>query len=78
MISPFKAYERNEEIDALAVAYLTRKYRLAFFFGDTYLFWVLAMLLFIAGYIATVIRNRRKAARMAMEESEEAAMPHDE
>ena len=63
----------QHEIESYARAYLARTFRLAFFVADTYLIWVIALILFIAGYIATRIRNRKKLALMEAQEAEAAA-----
>jgi len=57
------------EIESMVRAYLVRKFRLAFFFADTYLFWAAIVVLFLAAYVVTVVRNRRKAALMAQQEA---------
>jgi hypothetical protein len=59
----------EDEIQSMARAHLVREFRLAFFFADTYLMWLGILVLFVAGYVATVIRNRRRARAMAQEES---------
>ncbi|MBD3391263.1 MAG: hypothetical protein GF418_04330 [Chitinivibrionales bacterium] len=63
----------EREIEGMIRSYLIRKFRLVFFFADTYLLWLGIVLLFAVGYTVTAIRNRRRAAAMADEEERETA-----
>ncbi len=56
------------EFEELVGKYIASKYRFVFLITDTYMWWVAIAVLFIAGFIATAIRNRKRAA--AMEEAE--------
>jgi hypothetical protein len=58
----------NREFEDMVVKYIESKYRFVFFVTDSALWWVLISLLFVAGFIATMRRNRKRA--MAMEEAE--------
>jgi hypothetical protein len=58
----------QNEIEAMTRARLIRRFRLLFFVADTYLFWVLGAFLFIAAYMVTKKRNRRKAELMEIQE----------
>ncbi len=60
------------EFEEMAGNYITSKYRLVFFVTDSYIWWAFIVVLFIAGYVATVKRNRKRAA--AMEEAERLEM----
>jgi hypothetical protein len=62
----------HREFEQAVVSYIASKYRLVFIVTDSYLWWGLIALLFIAGYIATKRRNRKRAA--AMEEAERIEM----
>ena len=60
------------EFEEMVEKYVASKYRFVFFVTDSYLWWALIVLLFIAGFVATTIRNRKRAA--AMEEGERLEM----
>jgi hypothetical protein len=60
------------EFEEMVEKYIASKYRFVFFVTDSYIWWVLIALLFIVGFIATTIRNRKRAA--AMEEAERIEM----
>jgi hypothetical protein len=56
------------EFEEMVEKYIASKYRFVFFVTDSYLWWALIALLFIVGFIATTIRNRKRAAAMEEEE----------
>jgi flagellar biosynthesis/type III secretory pathway M-ring protein FliF/YscJ len=62
----------SREFEEMVEKYIASKFKLVFFITDSYLWWVLIALLFIVGYIATTIRNKKMAA--AMEEAERREM----
>lgn len=58
----------ENELESMIRQYLIRNFRLAFFIADTYLIWIAILVLFLTGYTATVVRNRKKAALMVEQE----------
>jgi hypothetical protein len=62
----------SREFGEMVEKYIALKFKLIFFITDSYLWWVLIALLFIVGFIATTIRNKKRAA--AMEEAERREM----
>jgi hypothetical protein len=66
----------RREFEEMVGNYIASKYRFVFFITDSYLWWAAIALLFIAGYVATVKRNRKRAA--AMEEAERLEMERNQ
>ena len=65
----FEAIGLNlREFEDMVRKYITSRYQFVFFVTDSYMWWVLIAFLFIAAFIATTIRKRKRAA--AMEEAE--------
>jgi hypothetical protein len=62
----------SREFSEMVESYISSKYRFVFFITDSYIWWVLIAFLFVAGFIATTVRNRKRAA--AMEEAERLEM----
>jgi hypothetical protein len=60
------------EFEEMVEKYIASRYRFVFFVTDSYMWWALTALLFIVGFVATTIRNRKRAA--AMEEEEKLEM----
>ncbi|MBD3418665.1 MAG: hypothetical protein GF398_00965, partial [Chitinivibrionales bacterium] len=61
----------SAEFEAAVRAQILADYRYALFFAETWLFWMLATIIFIIGFIATGIRRRRKLAAMAAQEQDD-------
>ena len=59
------------EFEQSVVKYITSRYSLVFLITDTYAWWLALALLFIAGYIVTRIRNRKRAEEMELQEQQE-------
>jgi hypothetical protein len=60
------------EFEDIVEKYIESRYKLVFFITDSYLWWLLIVLLFIVGFISTSLRNKKRAA--AMEEAEQREM----
>jgi hypothetical protein len=62
---------RRDEIHGLIEEHIQKRFGPIVWLGDTYLLWLGMFVLFVAGVIATAIRNRGKRLRMEAEEEEE-------
>jgi hypothetical protein len=60
------------ELEELIHNHIASKYRIAFLVSDSYFWWVLIAVLFIAGFIVTIKRNRKRAGAMQAREDYEA------
>ncbi|MBN2038383.1 MAG: hypothetical protein JW768_16705 [Chitinispirillaceae bacterium] len=73
----------QREYELLTRQYITERYRLLFLVGDSWLYWLPAALLVIAGFFAVRLRNRKRQRQMEEEEKtvpgsfSESAIPAD-
>jgi len=58
----------TQELDALLKKEMNRKYRIFYLFADYALLWIGILLLAVLAFIVTMIRNRKKRARLEAEE----------
>lgn len=61
----------THEFDSIVKVEMIRKYRYAFIVADNELFWMLILLLAVAAFVVTLVRNRQKRKKMVNDEIEE-------
>jgi hypothetical protein len=66
----------SREFEEMVGKYIASKYQFVFFVTDSYMWWVLIAILFIAAFIVTTIRNRKRAE--AMEKAERLEMERNQ
>jgi Peptidase MA superfamily len=61
----------THEFDSIVKIEMIKKYKYAFIVADNELFWILILVLAIAAFVATMVRNRKKRKKMEEEDEEE-------
>jgi Peptidase MA superfamily len=67
----------THEFDSIVKIEMVRKYKYAFIAADNELFWMLILVLAIAAFVVTLIRNKQKRRRMEDDENEEVGENED-
>lgn len=67
----------DTELESMIHAQIRKRFNPIIWIADSYLLWIGIVMLFLVGFIATRIRNRKRALRMEWEESQSACEEDD-